>query len=215
MELGAHQARAQRGHDDALCADLLVQSLGEVDDPGLRRGVGPGGGEPGHRCHVDDPAAATAGHRTGGRVGELHGGLHMQAQQRALVVEVGLHEVGGQPVPGVVDQQEHRVPRIGESLLDGRDAVVGDQVSDEHSGLHPVLGGERLGLRLEAVGVAGDEHQVISLGRELAGEGGSQPCGGAGDHSGMGTHVSILGRQASSEDRSCSAVVKLRGAGGA
>ena len=76
---------------------------------------------------------------------------------------------------GVVDQQLDLDTELGDP--GGQRGGVGAEVAAEHAGLGGQLGGERL----EAVGAAGDEDEVVAARGELAGELLADSRGGSGD----------------------------------
>ncbi|GAA2200744.1 hypothetical protein GCM10009849_22420 [Sinomonas flava] len=75
-----------------------------------------------------------------------------------------------EPVASVVDEDPHgpaRILRAG----DGEREPLGIREVDIHDlDLHPVLRTEPAGRGFKAFAVAGDQDQIVSLGRELAGE---------------------------------------------
>ena len=118
-----------------------------------------GPGEPQHRRDVDVQLLLQRGHRR--------------------LVEQLLHDHGR-----VVDQDVHRR----EPLFDDRALACDGQVRGQRLDPHPVHGPQFVRGLLEALLVAGDEHEVVAVGREPPRERRAQPGVAAGDESrGHGT----------------------------
>ena len=186
---GAHEARTDGGHLDAVRGQLRPQPLRQADQRELAGAVGQ---EMGHahaaadRCHVDDPSRAAGAHR----------GQHGQGRvQRAP--EVGVHRAmevlqahlprgsdrdgaravhqrvdRSQPVGGGSHQPLHR-DRVGHVARDGRDRpaplrqiparpVERFLVARAHG--HPSALGHQLARDQEAepAGAAGDQHRTTA-----------------------------------------------------
>ncbi len=72
-------------------------------------------------------------------MGELDERDHVEPDLTHLRVEVGSRRTDRRHHPRVVDEQIDRVGAMGQARRDPLDAVGGDQVGDEHLGLHAVV----------------------------------------------------------------------------
>ena len=86
------------------------------------------------------------------------------------------------PNPALLTSSASRGSR-GQALGDAVDILEAGEVGRQASAAMPWARGEFRGELFETVAAAGDQQQVVALGRELAGEYRAQPGGGPGDRS--------------------------------
>ena len=170
VELGLGEAGAQRHHGHALRLVLVVRPLAEAVHPGLGRRVGPARQERRHRRDVDDPAAATLGHRSerGVREPQHRGDEHVE--HRLLLLDGVLEEAVLEAEAGVVDQELDGPLAVGEPRLDGGALGPVDEIGHQDLHLDVVRRPQLLGHGGEAGLVAGHQHEAVATGGELAGE---------------------------------------------
>ena len=111
----------------------------------------------------------------------------MQFEVLLLVRDVVPLEVAQQAAAGIVHQNAHRPRGVREASDDGGHPGVVRQVCGQHlsGGSVPLFQVRR---RLFQAGpVPGDQHQVVALDSQLAGELGTQPRAGTGDEGGGGS----------------------------
>ena len=204
-EAGVDRAGTQRRGRDARPAQLAGEALGVRQHERLAGAVPRLAGQGLERRRagdVEDGAAAALDHarqETAAQVDDgddvdldhLHLVLGRRPRDRSEGGEAGVvdEHVGGEAEPGdPVEQPGTRRP-VGE-------------VGGEHGGA-AALGGDLLGQRLELVGGAGDQGDVVAATDELARDLGADALRGAGDHTGaVGTgqgkaHARTVGRQSS------------------
>ena len=118
-----------------------------------------------------DDAAAVAGQHAGQRgLGHSHRRANEHPDQLLFVVDRGVQEVGAQPEAGVVDQDVDGPALVGGARLDGRTALVGTEVGEQHLDVDMPCGAQLGGLRVEALAIAGNDHQIVAELRVPLGE---------------------------------------------
>ena len=123
-------------------------------------------------------------HRPGRRVREHEHGAAVDVEQPLLVGHVGRQEPAAQPEAGVVDQDVDRPARVGQAVGDALHRRPVGEVGREGLDLAAVGGAQLVGHGVEALLVAGHEHEVVAVGGEAAGEREADAGRGAGDEGG-------------------------------
>ena len=184
-----------------------MQRLAEGQDERLGRGVrGEGrqrldGGETGD---VEDRATTPFDHPADEGAGEVVQRVDVDLDHLALLGLVGLREETRTAEAGVVAH----AGEVEVQVLDGIDEPLarGDvgEVRGQDVGTDAMGAREFVGERVEPVDATGDEHDVVLLGGELAGELRADAGGGAGDED-RGCGVG-LGQTHGRDDRWCARV---------
>ena len=123
------------------------------------------------------------GHRAQRRVGEAEHGGDQHLQHCDLVVDRVVEEALLEAEARVVDQEVDRSVPVGHPMLDPGQVVRVHQVGPQHLDLDAFGGAELGGDQGQAGLVTGDQHQVVALSGELAGELQPDPRGRPGDES--------------------------------
>ncbi len=119
-------------------------------------------------------------------MGEVDEGDHVDHQLVVVALPVdGLERAAGAEAR-VVDQEVDSEAPVGEFGADAAGGVRGGEILDQHVGGDAVGLSETLGEVVQAVGGAGDQHEVVAARGELGGELGPEAGGRAGDQSGGG-----------------------------
>ena len=105
---------------------------------------------------VDDRARARRAQQPEQRLGQPHDGVEVELHRPPHVRVAALGERAAPGGPGVVDEQVESVVVLGDVGGDPLGRVVVDEVDRDPGRRRPELGGERA----EAVGAAGDEHEL-------------------------------------------------------
>ena len=102
-------------------------------------------------------------------VAEPQDGGHQHLEHRGLLLDGVVEEALLEAEAGVVDEEVDRSLAVGQARLDQGQLVAVDEVGDEHLDRDAVGGAQLGGDGLEALGVAGDEDEVVAAGGELDG----------------------------------------------
>ena len=108
------------------------------------------------------------------------------SSMRLLGVDGVVEEPVLEAEAGVVDQQLDRPVAVGHPALDRASWPRSARSAGSTSTSTPYAARSSVGDGLQPLLVAGDEHQVVAAGGELAGELVADPGGGAGDEGGAG-----------------------------
>src|SRR5581483_1358243 len=182
-KLGRHRPRRQQRDADAARLQFAGQRLGEGQHIGLGgvidRAAGTGQ-EAGDRADIEQPALV-AGERLdeGERQFGERADVEVDHAQRLLAVARGGEpdQAEGGVVDDVLRLEVVRAQRLGDRL---RGAGRGE-VGDDHRRHARTRGGDLRRQRLETVGAAGDQNEVVAVIREHARELGADAGRGAGD----------------------------------
>lgn len=95
---------------------------------------------------------------------ELDDCQHVDEDLLAFPGRFDLHKCTVRTEPGIVDEQVDRHAMLDERRLDSGDGVWLGEIEWEHHDLDPVTRPEFTGERVQAVGVAGDKHEIHAPG---------------------------------------------------
>ena len=172
VELGAHPAGQQCRHLDPRALQLQGQPGGPGAGPGLDGGVVAREDRPRRGGDVDDPAPATRLHGPARSPAEdQHRQAHHVQGPFMALDQGGVEQRRVQPESCVVDQDIDRIGICLQARRDLQHLVTDGKVGGQHIHRDAMHLGQLGGGGLQAFPVPGDEHQVVSAGSQLLGEG--------------------------------------------